>query len=950
MPTAGSGKTFTTAISDPFAKRRFIATAYPVDASNVEQIQYWSDHGLVTKPAESPASTYYDAKIKQALDFERFLFDRNKVEGRSIPSYGSLVLSNVDGAFDPLDDLVFDEKRVVIEMGDDASARADYGIVFDGTAARAWVSESDVQVRLRDLQWKFDKPMSKAIYRGMGSAILFDGTNDWASTGILTYTSQASETFECWVQADAAGSGIDYVWTHATATGGTTTNFEIRINNAGKLTAVVYRRSGSSVTLAGAGADDIDRRGTGWFHVALVIAAGAEATKLYVGGELVDTDTAPTHTVCTAAFTLGSTVAGAGSYFTGQIDDVRAWNVARTQSEIRDHMNVELDGTEAGLVGYWRCNEGTGTSAANKVSGAPAIALNAGATFGSSCEGNSELAGQRKIRVYGYAPNVRGQLVDSQKLIYKFSDSYVSDFARVFDKGVPLTPGTKYVSLYTFLTTVPAAGTFSMYPPEGLIRLGMSAAGEVTANILGDAPGKWGVLCDGVDDSLTVTQACPAGSMTLEAWCKPDSTVTATQRIFGYRGGATVAGNRHFGTFTGNTWLAQVVNDAGTAFAANSPLQNMGPTQQGDRWTHLALVLDVTGATVTLYVNGNQAAQAGTSGTFNTVLSALAAGKDANAATNFFKGGLDALRLWNVARTQTQIRQSMFTRLVGTETGLVDSWELDEGTGTSAADSVGGGPAFTLNGGALWAGGWAPDSPAFLARWIASDRAGVADYAEMDLTAIYTLQAVAAPQLGFAVMGSETCLDALDLVVNSVGAYYGFNRQGTFDMGRMELPSGSPIKTLDTTVIKSVRPLEVPNPTWRQRVGWGRCWFVQSKDALAGGASQAQRDFVSQPMRYAEQSNADTKKLWGEKEPQSIDTALTRKGDADDLAARRVLFYGQKRRMYEVTLLAEGWDLDLAEEVTVAYSRFGLDAGVNCRIIGFAESAARGQVRLYVWR
>jgi len=45
------------------------------------------------------------------------------------------------------------------------------------------------------------------------------------------------------------------------------------------------------------------------------------------------------------------------------LDDFRVWNYARTESEIQADMNRELSGSEEGLVGYWRFNEGEGTVA-----------------------------------------------------------------------------------------------------------------------------------------------------------------------------------------------------------------------------------------------------------------------------------------------------------------------------------------------------------------------------------------------------------------------------------------------------------------------------------------------------------------------------------------------------------------------------------------------------------
>src|SRR5262249_23242965 len=57
-------------------------------------------------------------------------------------------------------------------------------------------------------------------------------------------------------------------------------------------------------------------------------------------------------------------------YFVGQIDEVRAWNVVRTGSEIMQTMGKTLVGNEPGLVGYWRFDEGTGVVAGDGSSSA----------------------------------------------------------------------------------------------------------------------------------------------------------------------------------------------------------------------------------------------------------------------------------------------------------------------------------------------------------------------------------------------------------------------------------------------------------------------------------------------------------------------------------------------------------------------------------------------------
>jgi Concanavalin A-like lectin/glucanases superfamily len=55
------------------------------------------------------------------------------------------------------------------------------------------------------------------------------------------------------------------------------------------------------------------------------------------------------------------------AYFNGYIDEFRIWNVAHTATEIQATMSKTLVGNETGLVGYWKFDETSGTTAADSV-------------------------------------------------------------------------------------------------------------------------------------------------------------------------------------------------------------------------------------------------------------------------------------------------------------------------------------------------------------------------------------------------------------------------------------------------------------------------------------------------------------------------------------------------------------------------------------------------------
>ncbi|MFN9688384.1 MAG: LamG domain-containing protein, partial [Bacteroidota bacterium] len=95
-----------------------------------------------------------------------------------------------------------------------------------------------------------------------------------------------------------------------------------------------------------------------WHHIAMTFKSGVtNGTLIYIDGVLKMTTTM---TILNQVdpFIIGSTIDPYGQYYNGSIDDVRVWNVIRTQTEILDNMNTELLGSETGLVAYYPLNQG----------------------------------------------------------------------------------------------------------------------------------------------------------------------------------------------------------------------------------------------------------------------------------------------------------------------------------------------------------------------------------------------------------------------------------------------------------------------------------------------------------------------------------------------------------------------------------------------------------------
>jgi hypothetical protein len=97
-----------------------------------------------------------------------------------------------------------------------------------------------------------------------------------------------------------------------------------------------------------------------WVHVALVLTALDGQQRIYLNGEQAVERTSAGLTADTQEPVLRM---GLGARVV--LDDFRVWNYARTAEEIQAGMGQELRGSEEGLVGYWKFNEGEGTTAAD---------------------------------------------------------------------------------------------------------------------------------------------------------------------------------------------------------------------------------------------------------------------------------------------------------------------------------------------------------------------------------------------------------------------------------------------------------------------------------------------------------------------------------------------------------------------------------------------------------
>lgn len=97
-----------------------------------------------------------------------------------------------------------------------------------------------------------------------------------------------------------------------------------------------------------------------WTHLAWV--KSGSNNYVYRNGQLVITYTSAAQLNVPTNYNFGKV----DNFFNGSLDEIRFWSIARTGDQIRANLfNRSLANNTAGLLAYYKCNEGAGTTLAN---------------------------------------------------------------------------------------------------------------------------------------------------------------------------------------------------------------------------------------------------------------------------------------------------------------------------------------------------------------------------------------------------------------------------------------------------------------------------------------------------------------------------------------------------------------------------------------------------------
>lgn len=185
----------------------------------------------------------------------------------------------------------------------------------------------------------------------------------------------------------------------------------------------------------------------------------------------------------------------------------------------------------------------------------------------------------------------------------------------------------------------------------------------------------------GRDASLQIS----GNKMTIESWFKINNTKSATYHstILAMDHGETNNDVGYFMRANGNGQIEWGFGDGQwheIKSADGVQLFELGT------WNHVAGVYD--GAFQKIYLNGNLIAisEAFTASVKPVPNENFYIGSSSSFPTRVIDAGLAEVRVWNVARTDSEIKEFATQRLTGSETGLAGYWPINEGIGQTIAD------------------------------------------------------------------------------------------------------------------------------------------------------------------------------------------------------------------------------------------------------------------------
>ncbi|MFY0608690.1 MAG: hypothetical protein JXR10_18390, partial [Cyclobacteriaceae bacterium] len=262
-------------------------------------------------------------------------------------------------------------------------------------------------------------------------------------------------------------------------------------------------------------------------------------------------------------------------------------------------------------------------------------------------------------------------LPSGDDILWFVSDSYTNATTRYFYVTVDIATNASTSSSFNLTLDTPPTDNFR-FVEENKVDGGLTVGS--TFSII--TPPENVLDFDGVDDFVTAADPALSPPMSIEFWVKLNSTKTTSQILVQF-GAAAIYVSR----YTQGRILAFFDGSSSN----NSSADESSADLLDDQWHHIAATTD--GSTTRLYIDGVLDITHNETATVNTTPLYIGANQG---TASYMMGEIDEVRIWDEARTSTQILGNLTTK-IATAPGLVTSYDFNKDTGTDLFDLSGNG-------------------------------------------------------------------------------------------------------------------------------------------------------------------------------------------------------------------------------------------------------------------
>jgi len=241
------------------------------------------------------------------------------------------------------------------------------------------------------------------------------------------------------------------------------------------------------------------------------------------------------------------------------------------------------------------------------------------------------------------------------------------------------------------------------------------------------------------------------------------------------------------------------------------------------------------------------------------------------------------------------------------------------------------------------------ESAADIIQHIVEDHAGFTYPGDFDTASFTALNTANSSTVGVYDRDITTVAEVLDRIINTVGGFYGFNRDGEFQVGRVELPTGAADAEFDSTTIIEITRLASEVPNFRTRVKYKKNYRVMSESDFDASITAANRDFFVREGDFAVATDTNVQTPYPNSKEILIDSLFAGSSAASTEATRLLNIYKAQRDFFRILVKTQPYTLKLNDVVKITFNRYNLNSGKLFRVISINEDAANNEVELELW-